>query len=77
MELSDEQKQQLKTILKEQSKIAAIKECRAMTNLGLAESKQLVDGLEAELKAEGWEPARGGCMGVMLLAVALAGWLGG
>ena len=55
------------------NKIEAIKLHRSMTGLGLAESKTAVEARESELRASGRliPQAKSGCMGVLLLSVAL------
>jgi ribosomal protein L7/L12 len=61
-------------ILREQGLIQAIKEYRTATGLGLKEAKDAVDAIVAR---HGIQPARKGCLGVVLLAaisVPLAAW---
>lgn len=58
-------------------KIDAIKEYRALTGLGLAESKAAVEKLEAELRAQSPEkftapPGGRGCLGLIVVGVVLA-----
>jgi len=62
----DEEK--IAAIVREQGLIHAIKEYRTATGLGLKEAKDAVDAIVAR---HGIQPAKSGCLGVILLTIAL------
>jgi ribosomal protein L7/L12 len=51
--LSDEQGEHLRRLLRQRQKIQAIKDVREWTGIGLKESKDYVEALEAQMKAQG------------------------
>lgn len=51
--LSDEQSEHLRRLLRQRQKIQAIKDVREWTGSGLKESKDYVETLEAQMKAQG------------------------
>lgn len=64
---------QIAAIIREQGLIHAIKAYRTATGLGLKEAKDAVDAITAR---HGIQPAKSGCLGVILLAaVGAVGWL--
>ena len=76
--LTAEQRQAFAEALYGGRKIEAIKQLRQMSGLGLKESKEIIDRLEAELRAAHPErfPARsgkgGGCV-LLLVLILIAG----
>ena len=68
--------EQIKRALFAGQKIAAIKIYREQTNSGLADAKEAIERLEAELRASSPEkftaaPVKVGCVGVVLAVVLL------
>ncbi len=78
-EIPEEKKQQLEELLMQGRKIDAIKLCRELTGLGLKESKDDIEELEASLRAQFPDkfaslPQNKGCLGVLiLLCICVAG----
>jgi hypothetical protein len=77
MSIPDEQARQIREALLAGRKIEAIKLYREQTGLGLMESKQAMEALEAELRASMPEafakpPSRGCFTAVVLLIAAVA-----
>ncbi len=78
---------EIRTALFRGEKIRAIKLCRTATGLGLKEAKEMVEALEAELRAQepesfmaGPTPPRQGCIGILVVIaffIMLAGLLWG
>jgi ribosomal protein L7/L12 len=69
--------QRIKTALQAGGKLEAIKIYREETGLGLKESKDAIDSLEAELRRTGGMPAKAaktGCFTVFVLGAGLS-WL--
>lgn len=75
--LTPEQREQIAAALYGGNKIAAIKQFREVSGLGLAESKEIIERLENELRVQHPErftapPAAKGCtVGAMLLALLI------
>lgn len=76
-QLTPEQRQNFADALYAGRKIEAIKQLRQLSGLGLKESKDIIDHLEAELRAE--HPERftapkksGGCLALVILLFPLA-----
>jgi hypothetical protein len=73
--ISEETEQRIYDALFAGSKIQAIKEHRTATGAGLAESKELIDALERQLRAESPEKfiatKRLGCSGVIALTIGM------
>jgi ribosomal protein L7/L12 len=65
--------QQVRLLLDQGQKIAAVKLYKDQTGVGLAEAKQAVESLAAR---HGLETQRAGCLGVVLAAVLAAVSLG-
>jgi ribosomal protein L7/L12 len=67
---------EIKAAIFKGNKIEAIKICRQVSGLGLAEAKTVVDTIEAELRKNNpgkfAAPAKG-CLGVLVLFVAVSG----
>lgn len=80
-QLTPEQRQAMAELLYAGRKIEAIKQLRELSGLGLKESKDIIDRLEAALRAEHPErftvPKKRGCMTVLalLLVIGLAVFL--
>ncbi|TWT39280.1 ribosomal protein L7/L12 [Blastopirellula retiformator] len=74
-ESPDGQLDEIKRLLKEGQKIAAIKMLREETGRGLKESKELVEQIEAKMVADGEldKPTGVGCSGMILLGAATIG----
>lgn len=69
--------EEIKQLLRQGQKIAAIKALREDTGMGLKESKEQVEAIQAKMIADGEElPKTSGCMGAILLMVSTAGTLG-
>jgi hypothetical protein len=69
---------ELRTALFRGEKIRAIKICREATGLGLKEAKDMIEALEADLRAKepesfmaGPTPPRAGCIGILVFIAAL------
>lgn len=74
-EIPDEQWTLIKEALYRGQKIEAIKIYRDQTHLGLKESKEAIEKLEAELRSaspEKFTARTGGCGGLVLLAFVFA-----
>lgn len=80
-DLNDQQWEQIESHLYSGHKIAAIKLFREHTGASLAQSKQVIEQHESELRSQSPErftrPAGKGCTAVLLAVVMLAimGWL--
>ena len=75
-EIPDEKMTAIKDAVFRGQKIAAIKLYRQATGLGLAEAKEAVERLEAELRSstpfEFKKEASRGCLGIVLIFIVLA-----
>jgi hypothetical protein len=77
-DLTPEQRQAFADALYSGRKIEAIKQLRELSGLGLKESKDIIDRLESDLRAqhpERFTKPKSGCSVAVLLAVAVVGVL--
>jgi hypothetical protein len=79
-ELTPEQRQAFADALYAGRKVEAIKQLRELSGLGLKESKDIIDRLEKDLRAqhpERFTKPKNGCSVAVLLAAAMVGvlWL--
>ncbi|MCC9605824.1 ribosomal protein L7/L12 [Blastopirellula sp. JC732] len=72
---TDGQLDEIKRLIKERQKIAAIKLLREQTGRGLKEAKDLVEQIEAKMVADGEldKASSVGCSGMILLGAAVLG----
>ncbi|MBX7244503.1 MAG: ribosomal protein L7/L12 [Candidatus Sumerlaeaceae bacterium] len=73
MEIPEDKQSQIEAELSRGNKIEAIKIHREATGLGLKESKDAIDALEAKLRAAHPDrfPVKSGCMSVVVLLLLI------